>query len=839
MIFENEHLFPGQAGHFLILLAFVASIVSAWSFFKAGKAVFESERHSWLKLARTVFYIEFISLAAVFALLYYICSQHLFEYLYAYKHASLELEPKYLLACIWEGQEGSFLLWSLWHCVLGCVVILTAKKHESAVMTIVNTAQFFLILMLLGIYVGDARIGNSPFVLTRNELIAPIFSQSDYLSRIPDGIGLNVLLRNYWMVIHPPVLFLGFASTLIPVGFAYSALSKKDWGGWIRPVLPWVLFACLVLGVGIMMGGKWAYESLSFGGYWAWDPVENASLVPWIILVAGLHCMLIYRSTRRALRASFLFTLLAYLFVLYSTFLTRTGILGNTSVHSFTEAGTVINILIGIYVLGITVPMFIMYFRNYSRIPAIQKEENISAREFWMFIGSLVLLLSALFIIGVTSLPVYNKVLGTNLADPPDREFTYNKVLVLVAVIIGLLTGAAQYLKYRNTGRKYFNKRIIWPLLAAIVIAGLLAVFYPLQYAEKGPGFLIAIYLALFAAIFSVVANGAYLFTVLKGNLKAGGSAIAHVGFALMLTGMLISSSNKKVISDNRVTGFFIPFEEDPTGRSMENPMENLTLIKGVPTPMGKYVVTYVRDSASPTEATRTYYKLRFVQKDSATREVEDVFMLAPDSYRMKDNTLSSNPATRHYFTHDVFTYVSTISIDDPESDTATFRTHEMLPGDSVFYNEGYIVLDSIIKNPDFGKFHFLKNDTALAAEITVFSNKGTSYKSYPALQIHDMSIHFLDDTVITQDLHMRFSGISASGKFKIGIKENDKPTKFITLKAFIFPYVNLVWAGLVIMALGFIVSLFQHANAAKIVSRMSILLVVGALVYLFLFANA
>ena len=138
----------------------------------------ENEKRSWILFARGAFFIQFFSLLAVFFCIYYVCSNHYFEYLYAYKHASKELEPKYLLACIWEGQEGSFLLWSLWHCVLGSVVILTAKKREAPVMSIVNVAQFFLMLMILGIYIFNVRIGSSPFILTRNELDGPIFSQA-------------------------------------------------------------------------------------------------------------------------------------------------------------------------------------------------------------------------------------------------------------------------------------------------------------------------------------------------------------------------------------------------------------------------------------------------------------------------------------------------------------------------------------------------------------------------------------------------------------------------------------------------------------------------------------
>jgi cytochrome c-type biogenesis protein CcmF len=264
------------------------------------------------------------------------------------------------------------------------------------------------------------------------------------------------------MVIHPPVLFLGFASTIVPLSFAYAGLSTKKFGEWVKPALPWALVSGCVLGVGIMMGGKWAYESLSFGGYWAWDPVENASLVPWLILIAGLHCMAIYNATGNSLKAAFVFIILANAFVLYSTFLTRTGILGDTSVHSFTEAGMAMNILIGLFAFAIPIPMFILFFKNHKQMPSVYKEENISSREFWMFIGSLIIFLSALFIIAVTSVPVYNKIFNTNIADPQDREFTYNKVMVLVAVIIGLLTAASQYFKYKHTDKKYFLKKLFF-----------------------------------------------------------------------------------------------------------------------------------------------------------------------------------------------------------------------------------------------------------------------------------------------------------------------------------------------------------------------------------------
>jgi cytochrome c-type biogenesis protein CcmF len=837
MKFEGEHLLPGQIGHFFVLLAFVASLVSTIAYFKASRTEDPLQKQSWLRYARGAFFTQVISVLTIFGIIFFICSNHYFEYLYAYKHASKELEQKYLLACIWEGQEGSFLLWTIWHSVLGTILIFKSKKWEAPIMTVISFAQVFLTLMLLGIYFFGVRLGSSPFVLTRNELEGPIFSNPNYLSFIKDGVGLNVLLRNYWMVIHPPVLFFGFASTIVPVAFAYAGLQTKKFGEWVKPALPWALASACVLGVGIMMGGKWAYESLSFGGYWAWDPVENASLVPWLILIAGLHCMAIYNATGNSLKASFIFIILTNAFVLYSTFLTRTGILGDTSVHSFTEAGMAMNILIGIFAIAIPIPMLILFFKNAKKMPAVYKEENISSREFWMFIGSLIVFLSAIFIIAVTSVPVYNKIFGSNIADPQDREFTYNKVMVLVAVIIGLLTAASQYFKYKRTEKTYFIRKIVFPLCAAIAITILLAVFYPIEYIKQGAGFLVAIYLAIFAAIFSALANASYLWSVLKGNFKAGGAAIAHTGFALMIVGMLISSGNKKVISDNRKTGLFMQFDKDPKGRSSEDPLENLTLLKMVPTRMENYVITYTGDSSAVKEKNRSFYKLA-VEKKGADGKVLENFELTPDVYRMKDNNLSSNPDIKHYLFHDVFTYISSLSDRSSVVDTAQYVLHDIKLHDSIFYSKGYMILNDVLKNPENKRFHFKPTDTALVADITVHSKDSTSYKAYPVLSISNFEVNYIDDTVFAKGLYLKLAGITQDGKFKIAVKESDIPADFLTLKAYIFPYINLVWLGLIIMAAGFIVTIASRAKIKPVFAAIALIAVVTGLFYMFLLAN-
>ncbi|MBL7749247.1 MAG: cytochrome c biogenesis protein CcsA, partial [Chitinophagaceae bacterium] len=337
-----------------------------------------------------------ISVFSIFAILFYIIHNHLFEYHYAWRHSSRTLEFKYLLACFWEGQEGSFLLWAFCHSILGLILIKTAKNWEAPVMTVVSFAQLCLATMVAGIYIFNWKMGSNPFILLRDSGVldnAPALHidmdvnqplRPDYMLSIKDGNDLNELLQNYWMVIHPPVLFMGFASTIVPFAFVIAALWKKNYTEWIKPALPWALFSAAVLGVGIMMGAMWAYESLTFGGYWAWDPVENASLVPWLVLVAGIHTLLIYKHSGHSLRPTFLFFILCFGLILYSTFLTRSGILGETSVHAFTDLG--MNWQLLAFLLVFVVPSLFFFIKQYKEIPTVIKEENTSSREFWMFI---------------------------------------------------------------------------------------------------------------------------------------------------------------------------------------------------------------------------------------------------------------------------------------------------------------------------------------------------------------------------------------------------------------------------------------------------------------------
>jgi cytochrome c-type biogenesis protein CcmF len=813
MDYIGEHLVPGKIGHFFILLSLITSLAASFSYFKSVQQRNTDGGKQWKKLARIFFITEALSVFFIFGIIFYIVSNHLFEYKYAWQHSSKALEPKYLLAAIWEGQEGSFLLWSIWHCVLGLIIISREKEWEAPVMTVVSLVQFVLATMVAGITVFGSKIGSNPFVLLRNEVPGEIFSRPEYLSMVRDGNDLNPLLQNYWMVIHPPVLFLGFASTLIPFAFAVSSLWTKRFADWAKDALPWALFSGGILSLGIMMGAAWAYESLTFGGYWAWDPVENASLVPWMVLVSGIHCLLIYRHTGHSLRATYFFLILSFLLVLYSTYLTRSGDLQDTSVHAFTGEGITRRHLQA-FVLVFVLPALYLFFRNYKKIPHIVKEEETSSREFWMFIGSLVLFLSAASIIIMTSIPVFNKLaalftgkdkLIKAMAFGEESAFAYNRIQVFVAVVIGLLTAFGMYLKYKTTGKE-FLKRLIWPSVAALIVAGLILAFGGIDYRDHGIGFLIALWLAISAAVYAIIANASYIWLGVKGNIKRSGGSVAHVGFGLLLAGILISSSKKEILSYN-TSGIPVFFGNE----SKEAPGENLTLIKGMRTDMGKYWVTYEKDSAHPKKPLWFYY----VQFDA--KNGKEKFTLTPNAFvNYKGNEgLMANPDSRHYWDHDVFTYITSLPDPEKNQDTASFRPQSVTIGDTLFYSKGYAVLESLTSRDNIPQPGFDPGDSASVASLKVYAKTGSEYTLQSLLINKGGNYLTSPDTLTAENLVVQLQKVSGNIA-ELGIKESNTIMQYLTLKAYKFPFINLVWLGTLIMVTGFFIAMFRRIQTNR-----------------------
>lgn len=794
IIYQGEHLFWGNIGHLGVSISFVASLFAAFAFWKAS--VSADEKLSYYKAGRFAFGIHALAVVLTVSALFVIIANHYFEYIYAWKYSSTEMPMEYIFSCFWAGQEGSFMLWMIWHAFLGIILLRSVSQWTAPVMFFMALAQGVLSSMLLGIEPLGIQLGSSPFELMRNSAemaSAPIFKSAGYLEKIykQDGQGLNVLLQNYWMTIHPPTLFLGFATTIIPFSFAMAGLWKRKYVDWIKPALPWALVSAMILGAGIIMGGMWAYESLSFGGYWAWDPVENASLIPWIILIGAIHAMLIAKSTGHNLKTTFILTTLGFLLVLYATFLTRSGILGDSSVHSFVDLGLSGQLLIFLFLFVIGTALLIGW--RWKVIPSKKEEQSAYSREFWMFIGALVLFLSGVQILISTSIPVFNKVFGSNLAPPADVVSHYNTIQLPVAVIIGMLMAITQYFRYKNSDKGKVLRWIGFQAGVALLLTFASAFLFQLT----DPRYL----LMLFAGVYAINGNVGYIVHVLKGKMSVSGGSVAHLGFGLMLVGVLVSSAGKQVISLN-LSGdaLFDPTDE----KNRKENFEHILLKKNQTKLLGPYTATYVQDS---TNGPARYYQVKYQKVDTASGEIKESFELYPQVLSNKGQE-SSNPDTRHYLTKDIFTYVSSVSSKDEKS-WHNPEKKRMAPGDTFFAANNFLVIfdrltthDSLTKITGnsislqvFANFRVIGMDKTYPIKVsyTVLNNKPAA--GYEILEEGGMRLGFVNFYP------------EINGDPRVIELEVDYRSDFIVMKAIEFPYINLLWGGTLILVIGFIMS--------------------------------
>lgn len=718
MEYKGEHLLPGQLGHFFAVLSFVAALLSAFSYFRATQSGTGKGQKGWLTLGRYSFGTHALATFGVIGLLFWILVGKMYEYQYAWANIADDLPTRYVFSAFWKEQQGSFLLWSFWHIILGSVLIFKARKWEAPILTVVALAEAFIASMILGVYLGDFRLGASPFDLLRDTMDAPIFAQADYLTKIK-GNGLNPLLQNYWMTIHPPTLFLGFASTIIPFAYAIAGLWAREHREWLAPALKWSLFSAAILGLGILMGGAWAYEALSFAGYWAWDPVENTSLVPWLTLVAGIHTNLIARSNGYSIRSTYGFYLLTFLLILYSTYLTRSGILGDTSVHSFTEMGLGIQLIA--FIASFALLSLVLWAARYREVPEVREEEKSHSREFWMFIGALVLLFSAVLMTGATSLPVWNKIvqvfkpdyIGAALKDPIAH---HNRYQLWIAVFIGLLSGTAQWLRYNERNWAAHARNFAWHIGIALLLAAVLTGVNTLWIKVRAW----QLFVFLFAGMFAIVSNLDYLFSVMRGNLKLAGSAVSHTGFGILLLGVLSTGLGKEWISVNAfaMDGLIEGANDEALRRSV-------ILMKDVPMPMRGFTATYLSDTIE--RQTRTF-SVNFQRRDTAGNFTGENFTLYPNVMydRQFSKVVANNPSTQHYWNYDVFTLVSSLPKGelDPafakqQEDSLKFQKYAARPGDTIFTSKHYIVVHSITKSPTHPEYHPEKGDLAVGLKMT------------------------------------------------------------------------------------------------------------------------
>lgn len=783
----GEHLLPGRIGHIAINLSFIFALLAVL-FYAFGKRNGYQLKQAWLPRA------FFIGHALTFFLsagaLFYIIFNNYFEYEYAWKHSSVEMATKFLVSCFWAGQEGSFFLWGMMQAMLGLILLLSVKDWEGPVMAIVALAQVFLASMLLGVDVLGFTIGGDPFTLLRetaSETEADFFANPRYLEMINDGNGLNPLLENYWMVIHPPVLFLGYASILIPFAYATAGLWTKRYRAWVKEVRPWVVFSGLSLGVGILLGGAWAYVALTFGGFWAWDPVENASLVPWLIIVAAMHFVMAGRNHNLSHMAAFIFTTFAYVMVLYASFLTRSGVLTETSVHSFGDDGLMLQLVAFVSVFFLL--SFGLFFARYKDLTKKEKE-NVLSREFWMFVGAMVIVLSGFQVIFSTSIPVVNIIFGTNIAPPLDPVAYYNGWQLPYALLIALLIGFSSFLNFGQNRQGGLFLKLLPSIIAGIILTVITASVFEITYAA---------YIMLLFGLFFAMAASVDWWRRIGFRLSKAGAMITHFGFALFLVGVVITFTNEVVISKNTSR-----FDLSNAGSNQENQL----LVLGDTVPMSPYAATY---SERWKEGSRTYFKVDFMKQDE-NGNWDHAFSLIPN---INENQRMGNvyePATANHIDKDVYAYISFADLGQQSKDRFDKLSEtELVAGDTVSMGDHFAVVDSLTV---VGSDDEMEN-VWLRAYIRVIAPDGEEYTLIPEYIIMNGRVNNEIKTARELGYGLRFERVSdLPGAIMLGIYQ--ERMDFIVIKTIIFPYINILWLGSFVMLLGFVITMIRRITQKK-----------------------
>ncbi len=765
-----------------------------------------------LNFARYSYHGMAIFVIAASTYLWYAILTHQYQYKYIFSYSNNSLSTGLLFSSFWGGQEGSFMLWLLLTAIIGIILQSYSSKRgdlEPRVMAVFALATTFLLVMVspwfknpfeyiwmtpifidakninpqyfnlpfLQNFVFTDQQSNATFIQMNKEFYALLTQAGVQVNQfIADGKGLNPQLLNYWMQIHPPMLFIGFAMTTVPFAFAMAALMKNDYREWVNQSLPWLLAGMGILGLGIMMGGYWAYEMLGWGGYWAWDPVENSSLIPWLIGVASIHTMLVQKRSLktsegigRYAKTNLILSISTYILVLYSTFLTRSGVLGDASVHSFVDPGNLVYffllVFIGTFIaIGIG---GIIYRWKYLEDKTVY-EENLLSRELSLFTAAIVLVGSALIVLVGTSAPLFGQSVELSF---------YNEMHLPIAIIIGLLNGLSLLIKWKSTSTKDLIKDSTVSVLLSVVVTILLVVV-------GGVTDLMMIILA-FSATFALIVNGEIAIKIVRRNLANLGAYVSHIGIALFILGIIGSAAYSDEV--------------------------NLDLVKNKPAQAFGYEMTFT--GYTPIE-NNTKYAFNVSMKKG-----DKVYNVAPVMYIAEyNNSLVREPAILNLLSKDV--YVAPLGYDEGTTQ------HSHSNGETVKLEKG--------KEIDFKGTKLIFDKFDISAETMTAMQEGKDFQMGAMLTLKangkEEKFELLRKSVGGEVLFTDYKSENAGLKIQLlnltaqmievsvsSLNENQpqvvekQKQEVLTITASIKPYISLVWIGVIVMVVGFFVAVARR----------------------------
>ncbi len=428
-------------GHYLLLLAFIASAYTIW----AGVSGIKLNKKSLLKNAQFAVYGQFIFITLSVILLANAFITRDFSIRYVAEYSDRQLPLLYTLSSVYAGQAGSLLFWSWLLAIFNALYVYLNRNKEDEfktyVISVVSVVTFFFLILV--------NYTTNPF---------------EKLSSVPpDGMGLNPLLQNPEMIFHPPSLFLGFVGFTIPFAYAIAALLKSNLStDWLDRSRNWTLFAWIALTIGNLLGAQWAYVELGWGGFWAWDPVENASLLPWLTGTALVHSLMVQKFRSMMKAWNIVLAILTFLLTILGTFITRSGII--SSVHAFGKSNQATLFLI--FMIVVLVISLILIIIRLKKLQSEKKIEALLSRDFGFLLVNIIFSILLVMVLLGTFYPAITELFTgkqITLGEP-----YFNKISAPIGIFLLLLLAICPTLSWKQTTSKAILKRALYPFVLSI-----------------------------------------------------------------------------------------------------------------------------------------------------------------------------------------------------------------------------------------------------------------------------------------------------------------------------------------------------------------------------------
>jgi cytochrome c-type biogenesis protein CcmF len=536
-----------QFGSFALILALLLSayslVVGALALFKgAGQAGHTRAIDKLLETSRRAGIATFICVTSAAIALVISVFRNDFALEYIRAHSNIALPGPYKFAALWSGQEGSLLFWA-W--LLSCYAFVVRIRHKVDVRLVAYASVILAAVQVF--FFSLLNFAALPFAMASGPVP-------------PDGNGLNPLLQYPEMVIHPPMLYLGYVGMAVPFAFALGALIMRYPGEkWIHITRRWTMVAWLFLTCGIVLGAHWAYSVLGWGGYWGWDPVENASLLPWLSGTAFLHSVMMQEKRGMMKTWNVWLIFITFLLSIFGTFLTRSGVI--SSVHAFAQSD--IGNWFVLFMVVIACVCLFFYVLNRTHLRSENRLESLVSRESSFLFNNLVLLASCFAVLWGTIFPLLSEwVQGHKVTVGPPF---FNKVNIPIGLFLILLTAVGPLLAWRKSSLETVKRNFLWPSVFALLVAAALIAGGMRPWTEDAKFYaLVAITLSalVVATVVSEFYRGARVISrhtgrnlaasvvqLTRRNTRRYGGYFVHVGFVAMcigFSGAAFNSTNEQ-----------------------------------------------------------------------------------------------------------------------------------------------------------------------------------------------------------------------------------------------------------------------------------------------------